>query len=284
MRPMSFCRLPEVASRFIRFHEHLPRGIDAPIRVTPLTNHYAVVGTAFDYLLRFEIQRRAPHAIVGRWVAEAAPGLIWIDLGNGCHTSFVLSPPMEDYSRPDRIVMRAKRMIWNAKRAVREYANSMQPTTRDQTALARHAIRLAKLDVVPRAHRLVHDYRQVDRDDARDLVRLLGIVPFEKLVSDQPLFLNPDFGGADADIVTGDLLVDIKTKKVATIEAVDLHQLLGYVILARHRRRSDSTFPEVRRVGLYFSRHGILWETPVTGWTERRGFASTERWFLHHML
>ncbi len=34
-----------------------------PVKVEPRTKNYSLVGAAFDYLLRFELQRRAPHAI-----------------------------------------------------------------------------------------------------------------------------------------------------------------------------------------------------------------------------
>src|SRR5262245_53133581 len=54
-----------------------PRRIREPLKVAPKTKHYMLVGTAFDYLLRFELQRRAPHAKTRKWTAEYAPDLIY---------------------------------------------------------------------------------------------------------------------------------------------------------------------------------------------------------------
>ena len=53
-----------------------------PLLAPPLTTHYTTVGTAFDYLLRFVIQRLNPLTLdKGYWVAEvAADALIEADL------------------------------------------------------------------------------------------------------------------------------------------------------------------------------------------------------------
>src|SRR5438128_12230164 len=53
-----------------------PRKIFAPLIAPPLTKRYMLVGTAFDYFLRIEIQRRAPHATVRRWVADTASAYV----------------------------------------------------------------------------------------------------------------------------------------------------------------------------------------------------------------
>lgn len=47
-------------------------GQSIAIKVKPRSKRYSLVGTAFDYLLRFELQRRAPHAISRPWIAKAA--------------------------------------------------------------------------------------------------------------------------------------------------------------------------------------------------------------------
>ena len=41
-----------------------------------LTNHYGLVGTAFDYLLRFYVKRLNPQAKTLPWVAEMAPAVL----------------------------------------------------------------------------------------------------------------------------------------------------------------------------------------------------------------
>lgn len=65
----SFLDLPEVVAKVKPLRPKPPRKIDAPLRAQPRSNRYTMIGTAFDYLLRFELQRRAPHAVVSRWIS-----------------------------------------------------------------------------------------------------------------------------------------------------------------------------------------------------------------------
>ena len=70
--------------------------------------------------------------------------------------------------------------------------------------------------------------------------------------------LNPNFdgsidvGGADADLIVGDMLIDIKTSKRPTIDLKWLRQLLGYMLL------DYSDHHEISSIGLYMARQGIL--------------------------
>jgi len=89
-------------------------------------------------------------------------------------------------------------------------------------------------------------------------------------------------GGADGDLITGDALVDFKTTKSDEIKADYLDQLLGYYVLIRQHRRTDPTFPEINRLGLYFCRHGHLWTADAATWTNQPEFPEVERWFIDH--
>ena len=53
------------------------------ILAEPQTKAYALVGIAFDYLLRFEIHRRNPSAISGPWVAECAKVRFPLNISQG---------------------------------------------------------------------------------------------------------------------------------------------------------------------------------------------------------
>jgi hypothetical protein len=87
-------------------------------------------------------------------------------------------------------------------------------------------------------------------------------------------------GGADTDLITGDLLVDFKTTKRSEMQVSDLDQLLGYYLLVRRQRRSNPSFPEVKRLALYFCRHGFLWVQDATTWTDHPQFLEIEEWFF----
>src|SRR5205807_3779618 len=56
-----------------RFRAEFPKprmAVKKPLVAPPLSRRYALVGTAFDYLLRFYLHRRNPSAVRRRWVAE----------------------------------------------------------------------------------------------------------------------------------------------------------------------------------------------------------------------
>ncbi len=87
-------------------------------------------------------------------------------------------------------------------------------------------------------------------------------------------------GGADVDLIVGDVLVDLKTTKESEIKVNYLDQLLGYYLLARRLRRIDPTFPEINRLAIYFCRHGHLWVAEATRWTDNPRFSEVEEWFF----
>ncbi|MEW6106047.1 MAG: hypothetical protein AB1563_06755 [Bacillota bacterium] len=311
-----FIALPDVAARIRPLRPQLSRKITEPLRVKPRSSHYALVGTAFDYLLRFELQRRAPHAVAERWVAESALDLLERDLdaistwGGGCSVRGIeqFVDPHHDVVRrlrrssllseaakreiavgvaAHKVAQRARRIIEGAKRAVAAYVKRKRPSATTQADLAGHAIRLARLDPVMRALRLDPQFEVVDPADVHDLLDMLALVPFDALLHPHEMRLNPTFGdasrlvgGADADLLTGDLLVDFKVTTAHEVPGRNLDQLLGYFLLARHRRRTTAQWPEINRLGLYFCRHGYFWVMEASVWTEHPQFLDIKEWFL----
>ena len=284
----SFLDMPDVIAKVKPLRPKLPRKIVASLKVEPRSNRYMLVGTAFDYLLRFELQRKAPHAISEKWTAEYVPDFIWKEIGNG-KVGFDLfhdAAPANYMSRED-IAERAKRIIADAKADVSAYVKNKAPNQTILTDLAAHAVRLAKLDSVYRALRLDPRFEEADPEDVQDLVEMLAIVPFDQLLHPKLMLLNPNFkeasrlvGGADTDLIAGELLADFKTTVKSEMKAGDLDQLLGYLLLARKQRQVDSTFPIINRLGVYYCRHGHLWSTPASVWTDRPEFLEIEQWFF----
>lgn len=294
----SFINMDDVRAKLRVLHPKVSRRINVPCKVEPRSDRYALIGTAFDYLLRFEIQRRAPHAITGEWVAEHAADLLgkeegnfatWVSLtedGNG------LVRPAQDESEMDdelseKVCRYAHNVVENAKSTVAAYVVNELPTRQEQAEMAAHAIRLANLDPFLRELQLNSGFDEVNNDDVEELLDMLAIVPFNMLIGNGPLFLNPTFGassrlvgGADADLITGNMLVDLKVKKRVEIRAKELDQLLGYFLLARNQERVSSDFPKINKVALYFSRHGFLWSLDTSAWTYNPQFLEIEEWFL----
>jgi hypothetical protein len=287
----AFLDQPDVVAMVKPLRPTLPRKIDAPLKVEPHSDHHKMVGSAFDYFLRFELQRRAPHAVTETWVAEDGCDRLWHkDLETGYEGGRDLLKDIvdpKDYLPPHEVGRRARAIVEKAKFAVDSFLKTRTPTRAQLSELAAHAIRLAKLDQVARELQLDPRFEEAEGEDVEDLLNLLEIVPFGSLLHKKTMLLNPTFGessvlvgGADADLIAGDLLVDFKVTKMGRMSATNLDQLLGYYLLARNHRQADPTFPEIKRVALYFSRHGLLWPLDVTVWTNHPGFPEVETWFF----
>jgi hypothetical protein len=244
-----------------------PRKLGIPLIVPRRSDRQSLIGTAFDYLLRFEIERRAAHALARRWIAEFAAELLHI-----------LSP---------RNLDRARLIVEAARSEHCAYVRKQSVDREDHEAIAYCAIRLAKFDPIFRAGKLDDMlFEKPDGDDIQELVSMLEIVPFELLI-DAPLMLNPDFGdssaligGADADLLVGDMLMDVKTTINDSVRVDCLDQLLGYYLLAMRQRAVAPSFPEVKRLAIYFSRQGHLWIRPTSLWTDHPSFSEIEKWFF----
>jgi hypothetical protein len=225
------------------------RAINADILAPPLSTNYALVGTAFDYLMRMELSRRVKNAHATKWVAEMALDIIAVDPD-------VLSHPMYD-----TIVHGFADAIRVAKTRLSDYI--AEPSLEKLMDLAMSALTLAKMDSYYRSGIVDRTLFTHEKKDAEDLMHLFEIVPWDQFMK-SPLFLNPDFGrfsqmmnGADADIIAGDTLFDIKTTKHTEMRP-HLAQLMGYVILSESYRKERPERPRISKIGIYFSRHGHI--------------------------
>jgi hypothetical protein len=300
-----FVKIPDIRDKLKPLRPKLPRKINVALKVESCSPRYMLVGTAFDYLLRFELQRQAPHAISRPLVGEAAIDMIWESHnGGGSFLNLLkddqgmvtqLTGPnacmvadrgaMEDLAK--EVAGRARNAVEKAKSAITAYLKNKSPTRPEKEDLAAHAVRLAKLEELCRSSRFDPSFEEADQEDVEELLALLAVVPVGELLHDKILLLNPTFGessrlvgGADADLIAGDTLIDFKTTKAGEVTAEYLDQLLGYFLLARNQSRADPKFPIINRLAIYFCRHGHLWPLNSSAWTEHPQFAEIEQWFF----
>ena len=135
-------------------------------------------------------------------------------------------------------------------------------------ALFEEVARSGRLDVFPilggheaHVHRLLSIPTDEWVDDLCNMSRLF-CERCEGLLS-ETVILNPTFegsrdvGGADADMIVGSCLIDIKATVNARIERNWLYQLLGYVLLDYGDQY------QIDSVGVYLARQGILIRWPL---------------------
>jgi hypothetical protein len=302
-----------------RLREFRPPGrgvIDAPMLVAPRNNR-SLIGTAFDYLLRFEIGRRSK--VTGEpWTAELIDSEDWwmayaeqirYELRAFCiqrkefrraeirerveQDSPLLNRPVEGVLQPARIATDPHeiyfrgvvgRVVRQAREAIAAYRALPCPASVDQRLAAHHAIRLAKVDGIVRRASINPTFENAGIEAIDELMELLQIVPWDQLSLGESPMLNPRLGilgvGADADLICSGCLIDIKTTITPKVTIAFIDQLLSYLIFARWRRSRDSSFPEVTRLGIYFARHAHFWFCGTRSLTDNPRFAEFEKWFL----
>lgn len=232
------------------------------ILASPITKHYSLVGTAFDYLMRFYLKHINPCAVESSWVAE------------------LVVPKVEDNKR---LLKKVVNIISEAKTTYSRYLKS----GRMDDELIRSAILLAQLDPIFRADIIDENIGIIDDGDTTDLENLISIVRPEFFKAKKLCILNPTFGiasqlvgGADADILIDNTLIDIKTTKDLKLDRKYFNQIIGYYILFKIGGINDvSPKPEIETLGIYYSRYGELYTISVKDVIDDGRLPAFIRWF-----
>lgn len=271
---------PDVAAEFNKYIRVPPQPQAAPKMVAPPRYHdsYAIVGTAFDYCLRFCIAACNRGLVAEQpWVAEIAVK--------------VMEDEEEDLP-PGLSLEQARKGVARARELYREFLRTKVFTRQ----LARAALYLAALDKAYRTgpETVVIDYLRAPlRYEVEDCMRLVRAVPREMITAKSRAALNPTFGeasklvhGADADFVIDDTLIDIKTTKYYQVTAAQLHQLVGYRMLLAVCEEGGSTAlgaPTITHGGIYFSRHAKLERFRYADLIDQRNFLLLSKWSINYV-
>lgn len=296
MSLLDFVKLPDVKERLARILPEYQRNQSVERVIHPSNDDGGIrrtIGTAFDYAFRVELERRNGRVQQQEWVAEVGLAKLKRKAQSSRTLARILRGAGLSYPRTRRLgptIRKVEAAIRDARLFTNRYVRNPSPRSSTKLKLAAHAFRLARFDAIHRAGR--HDKLFVKpRDgDLEEIVSMLDAVPWATFKKRRTL-LNPTFGdyshavgGADADLITGDMLLDIKVKQDAVIEKEDIRQVVGYLLLARAARRSGAKLPELKTIGIYFARHSHLWMASVAEMEEKPEFAQVEAWFIERSM
>lgn len=211
----------------------------------PISENYPLVGTAFDYFLRFYIARYN-NSKDSNWISERTLDML-------------------KYQKNSK--MRLKKIISDFKQQYNKYLE----TGLIEDSFLSNVIVLAKIDGIFRSGGIMPKSFEIDERDVEDLKNLISIIPSDKFKTEKLCFLNPDFGnaslmvgGGDVDIIIGDSLIDIKTTKEIKFPKEFFIQLISYFILNKIGGLGEcKENVEIKKLGIYFSRYGYLFEFNV---------------------
>ena len=260
----SFVALPEVKNRLRQEYETPKIQCIKSIQVAPSTQKYGLTGTAVDYLMRFWIKNINPNAETKNWVAENSVAM----LESG------------QFPAPAALRKSARDLLEGAKECYSYYLKTGKLT--DEIILA--AIHLAQLDPIYRAGYLDPNIGEVEKSIVDEMRDILNLAKPECFTASSYCALNPVFGeasrlvgGADADLIIDDTLIDIKTTQSGKMDTSHFHQLIGYFILNRLGGVNGKKI-EINKLGIYFSRYGEL-VTYSSGKITNNRFPELVEWF-----
>jgi len=247
-----------------RFKEEFPKPkftLKKEILAPPLSKNYSGVGIAFDYLLRFYVERLNPGAVKSTWIAQVAADRL--------------------YAHPD-LGRSARTMVAKAKLAYSEYMSTGDITQE----LLEATLLLSQLDPVYRAGRIDAVRGVVSQDDVADLRELISLVDPSFFLAEKLCVLNPSFGeasslvgGADADLLVDHTLIDIKCRKRLALPRKDFNPLMGYYVLAGMGGIDGlSQRTEIKTIGIYSARYAELYTIPVCEVVREERLPAFEKW------
>lgn len=200
------------------------------------------VGMAYDYWLRAYLQRINKDFEEPILAADKAmKQLIWGLTRSGMEDS--LSEITEEF---------------NTSREIRRKYS--QGDNVDEHRLYEACVFLGYIEAYFRSGYVRPNGYNVDAREVRDLSQIahmtMGVESFFK--KESRILYNPTFGemselvgGADADFVIDNMLVDIKTVRRFGYQVDHIRQLIGYYVLSKF----DKSFPvKIERIGVFFSR------------------------------
>lgn len=289
-----------------KLKEEFPRPkivLKGDLIVPPRTENFSIVGAAFDYLLRFQLERKFKNKVVLRdsLVADSvmngmkaflkSPDKKKLNLDADENLSKRMINKMESVLNELRKVEKQKsKLFYDAtihlyEKAKNDY-NSFLHNGVFTDDLIKSSIVLAKLDLVARAG--IHDetINEFNPEDMIDLKHLIAVVPLAEFDQEGNYYLNPTFGkgsslflGADADLIIGDTLIDIKTTKKLEINRIQLNQLLCYYVASLIGGINGNLQANpIKKVGIYFSRYGILWKMSLSEFGTDQSFDKFKEW------
>jgi hypothetical protein len=276
----SFLRNKDVKERFRQEFQKPRFPVEKGLLAPPLTKRYGLVGTAFDYLLRFYVQYLNPDAIAGRWIAELSISHPLSPLLK----NVVLDADSERISFTETAQTRqVRRIIEHAKKVQAEFLSSGEMADE----VLESALLLAQLDPVFRAGFVDPNIGTVHKEDVTDLRNLISIADTEMFRAQELCLLNPTFGegstlvgGADADLVIDDTIIDIKTTKALKLQRAYFDQLIGYYVLHEIAGVGElEPKPKISKVAIYYSRFAYLHVLELDEIVNGRTFPSFVRWF-----
>jgi hypothetical protein len=303
-----FIKLKEVKEKFEEFFPIKPTlDVKKEIIAKPYTNNYSLVGTAFDYLFRFIIEKENQgkvKIIKTLWIAEECLLLLktFYSMNKGINKELVRE--MNEEQKTFELIL--KNFIEKfGKEKINELTNILAETKKlyknylisgkMDEKLIENSLILAQLDTIFRAgtsvllsKNFIENFGKVNSKDVADLKNLISIIPKNLFRAKKLCILNPSFKeaelvhGADCDLIIDDTIIEIKTIKKLEFRSESFYQLLGYYILNEIGGITILGKIEINKLGIYYSRFGYLFQFNIQDVIDLNKIFEVKKWFVYY--
>lgn len=261
--------------------------LKAELKAPPLTTNYGIIGTAFDYLLRFYLEYHNKNTCIERsfWVADGSFKMLCLHLKS---TGEVVTGFRRDkLFKKQYLLAIITDQYEQTKINYNNYVGNGQITDE----LICNTIFLAKLDVLYRAGFIDENLDNYNHEDIKDLKSLISLVDHKNFQAKEKCYLNPTFGagsglvgGADADLIIDNTLIDIKVTKNLKLDRNHINQVLGYYLLSLIGGVNNNPNDRpIENIGIYFARHGELLTIPIVKFGDKQKFENFKEWFISYL-
>lgn len=253
---------------------------------------YQISGTAYDYMLRFAIERITPKdKIIERgWVAERGFNALLEKLKKTKASAIKAYGGSTVYNvKETRLFLREQ--FEQAKKDYKKYM-SVKGHTRNAMIdfdMIRSSVFLAKLDLYVRRGIVHPRLFEDDNDIVSDVSLMYSWTDIKLFKVKNKCFLNPFMGqgcfvgGCDADLIIDDTLIDIKTTRKDKLQRIDFNQLIGYYVLSLISGiNRDPKLKPIKKVGIYFARFRVLWIIPLKDIGDKKKFEDIKNYLFNY--
>ena len=223
-------------------HDIMPEEakIQTKIKIHPMAANRKLTGISFDLLFRFMAESRG--AVSGKWDFE---------------------------ERINRSPQYARKQLNGYLCDAKTYSHELKNDSVPSVDLARSCILLAKTSLLYRSRRRRRTpVFKIPKDMPEEIIAMSRIIPWEKFSGN--VITAPTFGkaghvvgGAVADILVNNILIDVKTTACPVVKESFVHQLYGYALLSSIGGIDQGNGQTIRKLGVYFARYGELHLMPA---------------------
>lgn len=240
-----------------------------PLLIESNTKHASLIGVAFDYLFRFHLERINKVDTQKPWISELSIERLLQFTGDE-----------ETYNKGIEIINNVKSL-----------KEKFIKTGDCSIDLIKETLRMSYIDPYFRSG-FGAEYigLHADEDDINETKKQIELLNLEEFTAKNICLLNPTFGkastlvgGADADMIIDDKLIDIKTTKKLTLSLNDFCQIIGYYILHEIDGDNENKKVRINQIGIYYSRFAYLFLFNIQDIIDKEELDTFIKWFINRV-